>query len=242
MLWCWSIMTLFTRTDSWASLRGFRLPKNTLVLQGVTLPSHHAVVHDHFCCRHCPNQDVHIRPIAHSRSIPNYLSIVNVQLTCLEYRLSSRRFSLNIMPCLLLSKQSYQGIFEYFIGISLVWHYYWRHESIVLKWYNLNWVARQYGLTQVTPLYGLPLIIYITDTWSLGLLSLATLLRTTFKAWTFLFRLWADFRFYIALDALAYESIICGSCGSGMLFFLEMNFWVYGHILRKPRQTEHQSP
>lgn len=100
---------------------------------------------------------------------------------------------------LLLSKPSYWSITEYFIGIKPSWLCYCCHKSVVLGGYNLNRVARQYGFTQATPLYGLLQISSIANAWSLEISSLYARLGALSVTWDFLLHLGTNFFFYIAL-------------------------------------------
>lgn len=94
--------------------------------------------------------------------IVHQLQLHNLLSQCMDYHMGDILTESNVS--LLLSKLSHQSIVEYFGRIMLIWLCYRRHESIVLKRYNLTRVARQYGLSQSTPLYGLPRSL-IPDHW-----------------------------------------------------------------------------
>lgn len=110
---------------------------------------------------------------------------------------------------------------------------------MVLKGYNPNRVAKQFGFTQATHLYGHPQIPSIADVGSQGTSSLSARLEVALMAWAFLFCLKIDSRFYIAHRCVStgvshlWLLWICHMFSS----FLEMGFHIYSHSLRRPRHT-----
>lgn len=120
------------------------------------------------------------------------------------------------------------------------WFYYCRHESVVLKKYHSNWVAKQFDFTQATLLYRLSQIQGVGDIWTLGTLPLSIQLEITSMDWAFLFRLEISSYFYIAprcasMGVSHFQLLwICHTFFS----FLKMGFRVYSRRLRRPKHTE----
>ena len=104
-------------------------------------------------------------------------------------------------------------------------------------------MARQFGCTQATPLYGLPKILDIDNTEALGKIPITIRLKVAAQAWAFLFRMGTGSHFYITPRGTnsGISHAMLRWVKQTFSSFFDRGFKVYESKLQRPRHANYSS-